>query len=189
MRVNACRVCGGDLAELWELGAFALTGYFPRPGEDVAREPMGVSHCQDCSLVQMHYHYDQDLYGATYGYRSGLNGSMVQHLMELQNDARIYAQLWHGDVVLDIGGNDGTLLRNFDDSFHKILIDPTAAKFAKYHDASTVAVRERFSAQSFFAASRGQQAKLVFSVAMFYDLDDPVGFAQEVYDCLEDDGI
>jgi hypothetical protein len=184
VRVTKCRVCEGELEELWELGDFALCGSFSKPDEEVPVAPMGISVCNNCTLVQMHYSYPQNLFSEGYGYRSGLNPWMVKHLSDLSQEAAIYSGLWAGDTVIDIGGNDGTLLKNFGDGFNKILIDPTAEKWREFHDPSIKVIAKRFSKDLVI-----EKARLIFSVAMFYDLEDPVGFAKDVAECLLDDGL
>lgn len=186
-RIHQCRVCKGPLLELWELGEFALCGTFPSPGEEVPKEPMGLSWCVSCDLTQMHYQYDQALYGEGYGYRSGINPAMVSHLHRLARYGQIAADLWLGDVVLDIGGNDGTLLAYFGDDVKRLLIDPTAGKWPPHPGIRTLA--ERFSYQNFCKLSPDRKAQLVFTVAMFYDLEDPSRFARDVSRCLSSDGV
>lgn len=181
-RLTHCRVCNGDLLSLWELGNFALCGYFPEKGEYVPSEPMGLSQCFECGLVQMHYRYDQDLYGVNYGYRSGLNGSMVEHLRGIAEEAKQY--LTPSDCALDIGGNDGTLLSFLDGE--RVLIDPTATKWSVPEDIKTVA--EPFGMRAFWSVSQAKP-KVIFSIAMFYDLEDPVDFAKDVSRILHDNGV
>jgi hypothetical protein len=67
-----------------DLGMQALTGIFPKPGvDDAPAGPLRLCKCEDCDLVQLTDNYDlSKLYGETYGYRSGLNQSMVRHLQQ-----------------------------------------------------------------------------------------------------------
>lgn len=179
-RIGECRACGGELQEVLELGEFALCGHFPKLGETSPKEPMGLSHCGTCDLVQMHYSYDREFFGENYGYRSGLNASMVQHLSVLALEARTRIALEPADTVLDIGGNDGTLLASLPSGLRKVLIDPTAGKWDI--DPSIEVIPEFFTGQC-------DKARLVFSISMFYDLEDPVGFARNVASVLADDGL
>jgi hypothetical protein len=170
-----CRACGSQLEQVMELGNFALCGYFPNPGEEVPHEPMGLSHCDTCGLVQMSYDYKHDFF-KHYGYKSGLNPSMVEHLRKLGEEAANRVGLKSTDTVIDIGGNDGTLLRSLPEC-KKVLIDPLAEGEFDLH-------KELFRPGLF----KGK-AKIVFSIAMFYDLPDPVGFAEEISRILDMDGI
>jgi NDP-4-keto-2,6-dideoxyhexose 3-C-methyltransferase len=83
--ISQCRLCGSPrLVNVLDLGMQALTGIFPKPGDDdVPAGPLRLCKCEDCDLVQLTDNYDLSrLYGETYGYRSGLNQSMVRHLQQ-----------------------------------------------------------------------------------------------------------
>jgi SAM-dependent methyltransferase len=134
------------------------------------------------------------MYGDNYGYRSGLNASMVAHLARIARRLELRANLLPGQTVLDIGANDGTLLRSYSVSgLKKIGIDPTIAKFSEFYEAEketnpVITVADFFNAANFDAISE-DRANIVTSIAMFYDLDNPVAFAQDVKHCLTPEGI
>lgn len=129
------------------------------------------------------------MYGDNYGYRSGLNASMVSHLGRIAHRLQERAQLAAGDLVLDIGANDGTLLRSYDvPGLIRIGIDPTIAKFREFYTDDVTPVADFFSAEAFDSVSE-QRARVITSIAMFYDLDDPVAFATDVKHCLTPDGM
>jgi hypothetical protein len=128
------------------------------------------------------------MFGDSYGYRSGLNPSMVEHLRGIVDYARAITEPVAGDVVLDIGSNDGTLLRHFGESIQKIGIDPSAAKFREFYDESSVIVPDFFSKSGYFLQMKAR-AKIVTSIAMLYDLENPVDFAKDVRDCLDSEGV
>jgi len=183
-----CRVCGTALQSVLELGDFALCGTFPMANEIVPVEPLGLSWCKWCSLVQMSYDYKHDFYGPGYGYRSSLNASMVKHLRELANEAALRVGLQASDVVLDIGGNDGTLLNSIKPLCTKLLMDPTARQIEGRQIEDVIVLPEKFTFGSYNNAVN-RKAKIVFSIAMFYDLPDPVGFARQVAKALDKDGV
>ena len=83
-RVERCRVSGSpNLIPVLHLGEQELTGVFPRPGEAVTRGPLELVWCPDSGLLQLGHSFDPDeMYGENYGYRSGLNASMVRHLTQ-----------------------------------------------------------------------------------------------------------
>lgn len=167
-----------------DLGTQALTGVFPKPGEFVTSVPLRLVWCSDCTLLQLSSSCDPDeMYGDNYGYRSGLNKSMVAHL---QNKARsLETGLSEGDVVIDIGSNDGTLLASYQtEGLQKIGIDPTGKKFAEFYPEDVQLIPEFFSGELELP-----KAKVITSVAMFYDLQSPVEFAKQVASILHDDGV
>lgn len=189
--VSACRLCGAKvLGPVLELGDFRFTGLFPRPGTEVGGGPLTLVCCGECGLVQLAHQYDpSDLYGASYGYRSGLNQSMATHLQSKARGLATQAKLEAGDVALDIGCSDGTLLRAYDEKVTRIGIDPSAGKFRKYHPGGMIFVEDFFSAAAFERQLPGRRAKLVTSIAMFYDLERPLDFAKEVAAVLDDEGL
>src|SRR5258708_15299411 len=127
--------------------------------------------------------------GTEYGYRSSLNRSMVEHLGAKVKSLLARSPIGPGDTVLDIGSNDGTTLSFYPEEAQLIGIDPTAVKFAKYYKPHIKVVPKFFSAAAFFAESGGKKAKIVSSIAMFYDLERPVDFVREVHAVLVDKGL
>jgi NDP-4-keto-2,6-dideoxyhexose 3-C-methyltransferase len=130
------------------------------------------------------------MYGENYGYRSGLNPSMVAHLHA--KIARIVAMdiLVPGDVVIDIGSNDATSLKAYpDDGYALFGVDPSGAKFRDYYPDHVTLIPDFFSAAAIRDALGGRRAKVVTSFSMFYDLEDPIRFAREVAETLAEDGI
>src|SRR5438876_11438527 len=191
-QISGCRVSGSQhLVSVLHLGAQALTGVFPKSAsEPVTSGPLELVWCPDSGLLQLNHSYDPlEMYGDNYGYRSGLNQSMVRHLQGKVRRLQALASLQKGDVVLDIGSNDATLLKAYGaPGIERVGIDPTGAKFKEYYTADIRLVPDFFSSQNFGKAS-SRKAKIVTSIAMFYDLDDPVDFARQLADVLDDDGI
>ena len=192
--IEACRVCGSvDLRRVVDLGEQCLTGVFPRArGVPLTKGPLELVHCGGggCGLVQLGHNYDaSEMYGANYGYRSSLNRSMVEHLRAKVQSLLQRAPIAAGDVVLDIGSNDGTTLSFYPESATLIGIDPSAANFAKYYRSHIRVVPDFFSEQAFLRASEGRRAKIVTSIAMFYDLEQPLEFMKQVHAVLDDGGI
>ena len=164
---------------------------FRAPGSDkITSGPLDLVWCPASGLLQLSHSYDfAEMYGENYGYRSGLNQAMVRHLsMKTHHLERLYSPR-AGDVILDIGSNDATLLKSYKTAgLQRIGIDPTAAKFKTFYGDDIALVPDFFSAAG-YRRTGAKPAKIVTSIAMFYDLDDPVQFAREVHDVLADDGI
>jgi hypothetical protein len=131
------------------------------------------------------------MYGDTYGYRTGLNAGMVEHVRGIVDYAwSKFGGLMPDHTVLDIGSNDGTLLGFWPETCNKIGIDPSARKFINfYQELSHCDVVFDFFSKRVYQSVTSRKAKIITSIAMFYDLDDPVGFARDVSECLDDDGI
>ena len=190
--LQRCRVSGSKtLVPVLDLGEQALTGVFPRsPTTPITTGPLRLMWCPDSGLLQLDHSYDLDeMYGDNYGYRSGLNQSMVRHLTQKINELERWADLKPGDTVLDIGSNDATSLKAYKTSALKRLgIDPTGIKFRDYYPDDIKLVPDFFSADAFRRASTAP-AKIVTSIAMFYDLEDPVAFAQQIEEVLAEGGV
>ena len=191
-RITQCRVSKStNLISVLSLGDQALTGVFPPSRETpVTVGPLELVWCPDSGLVQLAHVYEPgEMYGENYGYRSGLNQSMVRHLTQKIGHLERIADLKAGDTVLDIGSNDATSLKAYKTpSLNRIGIDPTGAKFRQYYPDDIKLVPDFFSAKNFDSVSK-QRAKIVTSIAMFYDLEDPVQFAREIAQVLAPDGI
>lgn len=191
-RLERCRAADSDyLISVLNLGQAELSGVFPKSvDEKVTRGPLELVLCPDSGLLQLAHTYNPaELYGANYGYRSGLNQSMVTHLEQKVRRLEGRMGLRSGDVVVDIGSNDGTLLKAYETKgLVKIGVDPTALKFMQYYPNDVIVLPAFFSAERVSALTY-KSARLVTSIAMFYDLDDPVKFAQEVESILAPDGV
>jgi hypothetical protein len=115
---------------------------------------------------------------------------MVHHLASKARHLTRFVGLQEGDLLLDIGSNDGTLLRSYQvKGLRKLGIDPTGNKFRQFYDADCVLVPDFFTRDRFIAAVGNARAKLITSIAMFYDLADPIAFAREIHDCLDEHGV
>jgi hypothetical protein len=191
MGISNCRICDSSkLYTVLEMGTFSLSGVFPEhPNDPVSQGHLTLLLCQECTLVQLSESFEaSEMYGDNYGYRSGLNASMIKHLSRIVDRSKTFVSLEPGDVVLDIGSNDGTLLKNYDSSLKKIGIDPTSSKFADFYDMSSLAVPGFFNQKTFLEHST-KPARIITSIAMLYDLEDPVAFARDIKACLDADGV
>src|SRR5215469_6705304 len=191
-KVEACRVAASkNLVSVLNIGHQALTGVFPKSrDETITTGPLELVWCPDSGLLQLAHSFEaRELYGENYGYRSGLNQSMVRHLTNKIRNLERRAELSPGDVVLDIGSNDATSLMAYTVcGLKRIGIDPTGAKFKQFYPDDVTLVPDFFSARNFHAIA-DKPAKIVTSIAMFYDLENPIAFAREVAEVLSEEGI
>ena len=142
-KIRYCRICQNEqLIPILSLGDMALTGVFPNsPSEEVVRGPLELVKCEEnklgdtCGLLQLAHNFNpNDMYGQNYGYRSGLNNSMIRHLKKIVQEIQERITLKNDDLVVDIGSNDGTLLSFYPENGPECIgIDPTGKKFAKYY--------------------------------------------------------
>jgi hypothetical protein len=190
--IDACRVSGSkNLVSVLDLGRQSLTGVFPsRASDPVTVGPLELVWCPDSGLLQLKHSYAaSEMYGDNYGYRSGLNQSMVNHLNDKVTYLERMTSLKPGDVVVDIGSNDATSLKAYKtNGIRRIGIDPTGKKFAEYYPKDITLVPDFFSADAYRSVER-KPARIVTSIAMFYDLEAPIEFARQIESVLAEDGI
>jgi NDP-4-keto-2,6-dideoxyhexose 3-C-methyltransferase len=196
-KVETCRICGNThLERVLDLGEQMLTGVFPKEQEaKVTTGPLHLVKCtggdEVCGLLQLEHSYDLgEMYGENYGYRSGLNASMVAHLHAKVKNILGLVKLHKGDLVIDIGSNDSTTLQAYPSSGPVLVgIDPTGVKFHTYYPPHIQLIPNFFSSALVKERFPGKKARVVTSFSMFYDLEDPVAFMREIYEVLEDDGV
>lgn len=196
-KIEKCRVCDNEhYVTVLDLGNQYLSGIFPKCVDpDMYRGPLKLVKCDEttggCGHVQLEHTFDlQTMYGDEYGYRSGLNASMVKHLQEKCEKIVNFLDLQKKDLVIDIAGNDGTFLSFFSPELKLVSIDPTSKKFSKYFKNHVDYIADFFTEKIFKKYFGEHKAKLVTSFSMFYDLEDPCQFAKEVNAILDpNDGI
>jgi len=196
-KISCCRVCKNTkLDTCIDLGEQFLSGIFPSSvDKSMPNAPLELVKCSTsnsgCGLIQLNGTYDLDtMYGSNYGYRSGLNSHMIEHL---NNKARKINELYNdkdSNIILDIAGNDGTFLSFFDQKDNLISIDPSADKFAEFYSEHVSYISDFFSSSLFKNKFKNKKAKIITSFSMFYDLENPCEFSREVNDVLDpNDGV
>jgi hypothetical protein len=190
--ISRCRISGSsNLINVLSLGEQYLTGVFPKARDQkITKGPVDMVWCPDSGLVQMKQSYSlEEMYGDNYGYRSGLNQGMVNHLQNKVNYLLRKVKPSPGDIILDIGSNDATSLKFYPNYLKRIGIDPTGNKFKEYYPSDILLVADFFTADNFKLIFPNEKATIVTSIAMFYDLEDPIKFASDIEEVLADDGI
>jgi SAM-dependent methyltransferase len=194
-RRKTCRVCGSAaLKKVIDLGEQYLQGSFVKSEKEVPplrRLPTSLVRCdpmQDeraCGLLQMEHTVPPEILYSAYWYRSGTNNTMRNHLKGIAERARSMCAS-SSPIVLDIGCNDGTLLSYYPDSYERFGIDPSDV--ARENTDFTV-VQDLFPSKELDSLVNGRKFDIVTSIAMFYDLEDPVRFVSEIKKALAHDGI
>ncbi|HWZ15286.1 MAG TPA: class I SAM-dependent methyltransferase [Mucilaginibacter sp.] len=190
--IKKCRIGGSsNLITVLSLGEQYLTGVFPKSvDEEITKGPLDLVWCPESGLLQMKQSYSLDeMYGDNYGYRSGLNSSMVKHLEQKIRTLERIVNLTDNDLVIDIGSNDATSLKAYSGKHRKVGIDPTGLKFKEYYTDDIVLIPDFFTAAKFKTNFPNDKAKIITSIAMFYDLESPIEFVKDIESCLAEDGI
>lgn len=192
-KINHCRLCNSEnLVSVFDFGVQALSTRFPGPGEpDAELVPLNLVQCKNCKLTQLTHNYDlDDLYRRGYGYRSGINETMRDHLAGIVKQLESYVKLDPEDTVLDIASNDGTLLRSYQTKrLNLVGIDPTIEQYKEYYPEGAFLSPDFFSRETFISTSPSDKAKVISSIAVFYDVPDPCRFVKDVASILDKDGV
>ena len=194
---NTCRVCGSAaLTPVINLGNQYLQGSFVKPGKEIPstrKIPTSLVRCDPmrdekaCGLLQMEYTVPPEVLYSVYWYRSGINNTMRNHLQGIAKEAVKIIGDKESPAVFDIGCNDGTLLGFYPADFTKYGIDP--CDIAKEIKPPVNVIQDFFPSVELTARLCGHTFDIITSIAMFYDLEDPVAFTREIKKALSPEGI
>jgi SAM-dependent methyltransferase len=193
---TTCRVCNSSaLTPVIDLGDQYLQGSFVKPGKElppsrkiptslVRCDPMRDEHA--CGLLQMRHTVPPEVLYSAYWYRSGTNNTMRRHLQGIAEEATDLVAKEKARV-LDIGCNDGTLLGFYPGEFEKFGVDPSDVA-QEVKDNVTV-VQDIFPSDELEKVLQERPCDIVTSIAMFYDLENPIAFTKAIKKTLAPDGL
>ena len=189
--MSKCRVSKDKLETIIDFGNIYLNNFVKEKDYNLERGKLRIGFSKKSKLVQLLDTANQDKLYTQYWYRSGTNETMTNQLYDIVDNMSLWAGLKEDDIVLDIGCNDGTLLKRYNKygKFFKVGIDPATnvvEEVKKQCDAHEV---NFFSKKIFKKLVGKKKAKAITSIAMYYDLDDPLKFTKDIFDCLNDKGI
>ncbi|MAV64109.1 MAG: methyltransferase domain-containing protein [Pelagibacteraceae bacterium TMED124] len=191
IKIKKCRCCKStNIKDFIDFGFMSLTTEFPKKREKRKEIPMNLVICDKCKLFQLSHNYDlKKLYNKDYGYKSGINNSMKNHLKGITKEIESICKLYPKDFVLDIASNDGTLLKSYiRKDVKKIGIDPVISKYKNYYK-NIKSYSGLFNKRRFLSLSKNKKAKIITSIAVFYDIQNPEQFISDIKDILHEDGI
>lgn len=189
---TTCRLCGSSrLEDVLSLGDQYINDFVPadRVGQGL-RAPLDLVMCAGCSLLQLRHTAPQELlYARHYWYRSGVTDTMRRALRDVTQTIETVVPLAAGDVVLDIGANDGTLLASYAvDGLVKVGCEPANNLVEQLRASADVVIHDFWSAER-YNERKLAKAKVVTAIGMFYDLEDPNQFIRDARAVLADDGV
>lgn len=194
---KTCRVCGSTaLTPVINLGDQYLQGSFVKPGKEmpptrkistslVRCDPMRDEKA--CGLLQMEYTIPPEVLYSAYWYRSGTNDTMRNHLKGIVEEVLAMTGWNESSMVLDIGCNDGTLLSFYPDNVTRFGVDPSDV--AQEIDAPINVVQDIFPSEELLSQLNGRTFDIITSIAMYYDLEDPIAFTRGIKQILSPEGI
>ena len=188
--ISACRVCGSkELIEILSLGEQYVVDFVDNLSNDSNKGPLDLVMCRSCGLLQLKHTFDHDFLYKKYWYKSGISTTMVAALRDIVKKAEMLIPLAENDIVIDIGSNDGTLLEQYDkNNIIKIGFEPS--NLGTLVNAKNITViHDYFTFEQFNKEFMTKKAKIITSIAMFYDLDNPNRFVEDVKNSLDNNGL
>lgn len=194
--IEKCRVCGSEhLTNILSLGDLYVSDFLDVPDKTAGiKAPLELVLCNakdgGCSLLQLKHTVSNEAMYRNYWYRSGINKTMTDELNGIAEKAAAIANLKAQDYVIDIGANDGTLLRGYKvPSLITVGFEP-ALNLASFNKQGTTNIIADFFDQPAWQKEYGEtKAQVVTAIGMFYDLDDPNSFVDDITKCLDDEGL
>jgi dTDP-4-dehydrorhamnose reductase len=193
--VTACRVCGNrDLEKYLDLGMMPLANNLA-PSALAARQmrrfPMQVQVCRECALSQLTVVVDPRQMFSHYTYRSSVNKGYVRHCRKMARTVGRMLELGEGDLVVDIAGNDGSLLLEFRDELgvDVLNVDPAGNIAALARERGVETINDFWSPQvaANIVADKGRP-RLLTATNVFAHVDDVRTFVKAAKDCLDERG-
>ncbi len=190
MKIKECRICKETkLKELFSFGNLCFTGKFPTKNQKIEKKPISLVICKNCELVQLGHSFNlKYLYGPDYGYRTGINKTMLNHVNKVVKNLSVKTKLKKNDFVLDIASNDGSLLKYYDKKINTFGIDPILNKYKKEYKKINFKIADFFSAKKVTKFTK-QKFKIITALSVFYDSKDPDKFIKDVKKLLSINGI
>ena len=192
MKIKNCRNCKNtELFDLFSLGKISFTGRFPNTiRQNVPKAYLNVLMCQKCKLVQLDRNFDLNyLYGKSYGYRTGINKTMTDHVKKIVRKCSALVKLKSKQYVLDIGSNDATLLNFYANDIIKVGVDPLVNKYKKFYKKINYKISNFFKIKDIEKIKIKKKFKIISALSVFYDLRDPNKFIKEIKKILDDKGV
>src|SRR3989344_6732210 len=193
---DSCRVCDSSpLIPILSLGDVYVSDFIKDEAleKEWGKFPLELVLCDKkkggCGLLQLKHTLSNDALYRQYWYRSGINKTMTDELHGIAKKVESLVDLRKGDCVIDIGANDGTLLKGYGiEGLQRVGYEPS--NMAKYiQDDSIHLIDDYFNAEAWKEKFGEKKAKVITAIAMFYDLENPNEFMQDIKACLDPEGV
>lgn len=190
-QISKCRICGNtNLISVLSLGDQYVVNFVTDDSKNLLKAPLDLVLCdnKDCSLLQLKHSVERDEMYAQYWYQSGMSTLMVAALKNIVDSAKKLIPINAGDAVIDIGANDGSLLVNYDSSINRVGFEPSNLHVLAQGKGLNM-IHDYFNHTAFSSQFGEKKAKIITSIAMFYDLPNPNAFVQDISKCLDEKGV
>jgi len=192
MYIKNCRNCScKKFTDLISLGNLSFSGIFAKKiSKNIPKAEISLIICNKCKLVQLKNKFNKKfLYGKNYGYRTGINKTMTNHVYSIVKKAERISMINRKNLVLDIGSNDGTLLNFYKKDLIRVGIDPILNKYKKFYSSIDFKLADFFSQKSIDKLRLKKKFEIITALSMFYDLDNPNKFLKDIKTNLDNEGI
>lgn len=191
---TTCRVCGSNhLSPLFSLGEQYVSDFITQEeiGTKGIKCPIDLVMCEKCTLIQLKHTAPQEfLYTRHYWYKSGVTQMMRKALQDVAEAAKSSVPIHHGSIALDIGSNDGTLLRCYPNWLFKTVgVEPARNLAEEGSKGIGIFINDFWNYEKFIEATKGEQALIITAIGMLYDLENPNQFIADIAKALRFDGV
>jgi NDP-4-keto-2,6-dideoxyhexose 3-C-methyltransferase len=189
---TSCRVCEAPLEPILSLGEQYVSNFLSPEQPDGSKAPLDLALCHRCRLLQLRHTVPGEMMYQNYWYRSGTNQTMRSALADISNTAERLMNLKAGDAVLDIGCNEGTLLGSYEtQGIYRIGFDPAENLAVFSRKVAERVLCGFFESEAFHRDPelKSRRPKIVTSIAMFYDLEDPNKFVSDIKSVMDPEGL
>lgn len=195
-----CRLCGSErLHRLWSFGETPLANNYVTPehvasmGNQVAEvfAPLDVYQCDTCHLVQLRDVVDPTVLFGEYLYVSSTSPAFVQHFVSYADTLVKRFDLTNDDLVVDVGSNDGVLLKPLQQRGVRVLgVEPALAIAARATADGIETIAQFFTpAVARAIVTQHGPARLVTANNVFAHTDNVIEFVQAVHEVLQPNGV
>jgi hypothetical protein len=194
-KIEQCRICQNkNLKHILRLGNQYLVDFLDNKEDINYVAPLELVLCSKknngCGLLQLQHTVPPDLLYRKFWYKSGVNQTIRDDLEDIVRKAEKKIDLYDGDFVIDVGANDGTLLRFYNNSSLKLIgFEPATNLMEEARSGTFKIFNEYFNSRIFEESFGNKKAKIITSISIFYDLDNPHDFVEDITKILDENGI
>ena len=195
-KTKHCLLCKNKkIKDIFSLGNLYVSNFVSKKNIFKGiKAPLNLQYCKKCSLIQLSHIAPQEImFRRFYWYRSGVTKIMQLGLKNIFKESLRYVKIKKNDVVLDIGANDGTLLKYYKKkNFKTIACEPAKNLHNSLRKNCHFAIKNFWNKKELnkvLIKNKLKKPKLITAIGMFYDLEDPNKFIKDAADSLDENGI
>jgi len=191
MKINECRSCGcKNLKPIISLGNHHVSGFVNSEEEQGDKVPLSLVLCHGCKLLQMEYSAPpESMWNEQYWYKSAINPIIRNDLKDIVENVERIIELKDDDIVVDIGNNDGTMFEYYKNKNLKLVGFEPCKNVCEESRTKGFTVFNDFFNSADFRNVYDKKAKVITAISMFYDIENPNQFLEDIKECLDKDGL